>query len=270
MIEFNTVGFSYPRKRVFEEISFELKSGCVYGLLGENGTGKSTILNLIAGTLKPSEGEVKVHGSISFEKRASMLENLYMLPEEFELPPITFREYIDIYSIFYPKFSPSKIQEYIDRFKIDPNFRLDRMSMGQRKKALISFGFASCCDILLLDEPTNGFDIPSKSVFRAIVTELSDENRLIVISTHQIRDVDQLLDHVLMIDHRNLLLNASITQIAQRLIFESSVAAQNPIYTEGMVSICRNIDDRDTQVNIEVLFNALINNKEEIGRLFSK
>lgn len=270
MITFNAVEFSYSRKKVFDDISFELKPGCVYGLLGENGTGKSTILNLIAGILKPAQGEVKVNGYKSFDKHTAMLEELYMLPEDFELPPISFRDYIDIYSIFYPKFSKLKVDDYIKRFKIDANFRLDKMSMGQRKKALISFGFATCCNFLLLDEPTNGFDIPSKSVFREIITELSEENRIIIISTHQIRDVDNLLDHVVIIDHRNMLLNASIFEISQKLLFESSITAQNPIYTEGMIAVSRNLNQQDSSVNIEVLFNALINNKEQIGCLFSK
>ena len=270
MINFTNVSFDYPKKKLFTDLSFELAKWRVYGLLGENGTGKTTIINLICGTLFAKNGVVSVNGKNSKDRLASMYENMYLIPEEFQLPSIYLASFIKAYAPFYPNFSHERMTDYIARFKVDINTRLDKMSMGQRKKALISFGFATGCSVMLLDEPTNGLDIPSKSVFRSMIAEIANEDRIIIISTHQIRDLDMLLDSVMILDDNNLVLNTTITEIEDKLYFGSSNQMENVLYSDGGLAVRKNTNADESVVNIEILFNAFINNKEEFSRIFNK
>lgn len=270
MIDFKNVDYSYSSKNVINNLSFEIEKGGVYGLLGENGTGKTTMIGLMGGMLRAGRGTVKTLGFNSFDKDVEMYKELFIIPEEFMLPSISLNKYIKTYSPFYPKFSHEDMASYIERFRIDPTQRTDRMSMGQRKKCIIAFCFASNCNIMLLDEPTNGLDIPSKIVFRSIIAEKANEDRIILLSTHQIRDIDSILDTLMIIDNDELLLKSTIANIEEKLAFVSSVTAINSIYTESNISIVENNGELETPINIEILFNATITNKNEINRILNK
>ncbi len=267
MIKFENVDYSYSSKRVINNLSFEIADSGVYGLLGENGTGKTTMINLIAGLLCPYKGSVSVFGYKSFDKDVEMYKELFIVPEEFSLPNMSFEKYIKTYSLFYPNFSHEQVQDYCSRFKLDMTQRLDRMSMGQRKKCLLSFCFASNCKTLILDEPTNGLDIPSKMIFRSIVADMATEERIIIISTHQIRDIDSILDSLIIIDNENMLLKSSIARLESKLSFVDASCATNPIYTEGNVAIVPNDGENETSVSIEVLFNAVVVDASKINEL---
>ena len=267
MIKFKNVDYSYSSKRVINDLSFNISKNGVYGLLGENGTGKTTMINLMAGLLCPKNGNVSVLGYPSFDKKVDMYKELFIIPEEFSLPSMTFAKYIKTYSPFYPNFSKEEVEDYSKRFKVDSSQRLDRMSMGQRKKCLLAFCFAANCAIMILDEPTNGLDIPSKMTFRSIVAEKATEDRLILISTHQIRDIDSILDSLIVIDNENMLLMSSISDIESKLSFVDATNAENVIYREGNVAIVPNNGENETSVNIEILFNAVVVNAEKINNL---
>lgn len=268
MIKFNEVNYGYTKK-VISNLSFEIIDSGVYGLLGENGTGKTTMINLMAGLLKPDKGEVSVLGFTSFNRNFEMYQDLFMIPEEFILPAISLNKYVNLYSKFYPKFSMENMNEYIDRFNIDSNKRIDRMSMGQTKKCLLAFCFASNCNVMLLDEPTNGLDIPSKIVFRSIVAEKATENRIILLSTHQIRDIDTILDTLLIIDNEQLLLKSTIANIESKLAFVDSETECKPLFKEGNISIIKNNGEHETPVNIEILFNATVSCHKIINEILN-
>lgn len=267
MIKFENVYYSYSSKRVINDLSFEIVGSGVYGLLGENGTGKTTMINLIGGLLCPRNGKVSVNGHMSFDRDVEMYKELFIIPEEFSLPSMSFSKYIKTYSPFYPNFSHSEVEDYSKRFKVDLSQRLDRMSMGQRKKCLLAFCFASNCSTMILDEPTNGLDIPSKMTFRSIIAEKATEDRIILISTHQIRDIDSILDSLIIIDNENMLLKCSIAQIESKLSFVDSSNAQNAVYKEGNIAIVPNNGENETSINIEILFNATVVNSESINSL---
>ena len=267
MIKFENVDYSYSSKKVIDNLSFEIEGSGVYGLLGENGTGKTTMINLMAGLLCPYKGSVSVFEHKSFDKDVEMYKELFVIPEEFALPNMSFEKYIKTYSQFYPKFSLEQVADYSVRFKVDMTQRLDRMSMGQRKKCLLAFCFASNCTVMILDEPTNGLDIPSKATFRSIVAEKASDDRIIIISTHQIRDIDSVLDSLIIINNEDLLLKSSIARIESKLSFVDASTADNVIYKEGNIAIVPNDGYNETSINIEVLFNATILDASNINKL---
>ena len=269
-----TYGYRKSAKKIFNDFSLALEPGRVYGLLGRNGAGKSTLIYLMTGLLTPESGDVEYEGVDVRERRPSTLSNMFIVPEEFELPAISLKKYVEINAPFYPNFSYDDLRSYLDVFEMnDENVNLKSLSMGQKKKVFMSFAFATNTRLLLMDEPTNGLDIPSKSQFRKIIARCMNDDRTIVLSTHQVRDVDSILDHVLIIDNSRTLLNASVGEIGSRLTFEVSNNVDGALYWQptinGNIVVRPNDGTKETMVDIEILFNAALMAYERIERVFA-
>ena len=269
-----TYGYRKSAKKIFNDFSLALEPGRVYGLLGRNGAGKSTLIYLMTGLLTPESGDVEYEGVDVRERRPSTLSNIFVVPEEFELPAISLKKYVEINAPFYPNFSYDDLRSYLDVFEMnDENVNLKSLSMGQKKKVFMSFAFATNTRLLLMDEPTNGLDIPSKSQFRKIIARCMNDDRTIVLSTHQVRDVDSILDHVLIIDNSRTLLNASIGEIGSRLTFEVSNNVDGALYWQptinGNIVVRPNDGTKETMVDIEILFNAALMAYERMERVFA-
>lgn len=269
MIEVNNISFNYAgsRTKVFNNFSMTIEQNSVYGLLGKNGTGKSTLLYLLCGLLRPAHGTILVDGIKSWQRRPEMLEELFIVPEEFNLPALSLERYVKEYSKFYPRFSQAVFNQCISDFELLGTHRLNELSMGQKKKIIMSFALATGVKLLLMDEPTNGLDIPSKSLFRKVIARnMSDESTLII-STHQVHDVESLLNHILILSENQLLLNASTSQITERYAFEyrqPSEMNEDVIYAEpalqgNAVIAHRKQGQAETQLNLELLFTAVVN-----------
>ncbi len=213
MIQVKNITFSYDsRQEVFRDFSLELEKGGIYGLLGKNGTGKSTLLYLLTGLLNPGRGSVCVDGMRPFDRRPELLSEMFIVPEEFELPAVSLRAYVDVIRPFYPRFSMDLLRRCLEGFDMGMDLNLGRLSMGQKKKAYVCIALATNTRFLLMDEPTNGLDIESKSQFRkVIITGMTDE-KTVILSTHQVHDVEHLLDHVVIIDHNRVLLSAPLRE----------------------------------------------------------
>ncbi|MBR1789298.1 MAG: ATP-binding cassette domain-containing protein [Bacteroidaceae bacterium] len=213
MIEVKNVTFGYtPYQQVLKDFSLNFRDGGVYGLLGKNGTGKSTLLYLITGLLRPRQGAVWVDGNESTRRNPDMLSDLFIVPEEYDLPPISLQNYVKAIRPFYPRFSQELLEQCLREFEMPMDINLGALSMGQKKKVYICIALAANTRYLLLDEPTNGLDILSKSLFRKVVVTGMAEDKTIIISTHQVHDVERLLDHVVIIDHNRVLLDQRLEE----------------------------------------------------------
>lgn len=258
-------GAAYPP--VFEDFNLELRSGSIVGLLGKNGTGKSTLLYLLAGMLLPQRGTVAVNEHQPAERTPQFLSELFLVPEEFELPEVPLSRFVALYSPYYPNFSCEVLGECLHEFELTPDVHLARLSMGQRKKVFMSFALAAQTRLLLLDEPTNGLDIPSKAQFRSVISRHMNDDRTIVISTHQVRDVEMLIDHVVMLSGTGLLLSESVQRLSERFDFAVRPAGDDvsdALYAEptlsGTAVMTHGTGLGDTPVSLELLFNALSHN----------
>lgn len=278
-LEIKGLKFNYGAKKgdVFSDFSLMLEPGRVYGLLGKNGTGKSTLLYLMCGLLRPKAGSVTMGGEEMALRKPSALQEVFIVPEEFDLPPLSLKQYVKLNAGFYPRFSDEILRSCLDNFEMDADLRLNELSMGQKKKAFMSFALATNTRLLLMDEPTNGFDIPSKSQMRKVIASTMTDDKSIVVSTHQVRDVENLLDHVLMIDNGNLLLDKSYADIAQRLLFADqpiSEPTDGAIYVQpslyGNSAVYANRDGAESTINLEVLFNAMLTKGDVITSILSE
>ena len=274
MIDIQTIKFRYKDKRtkVFEDLSFQLEQNKVYGLLGENGTGKSTLLYLLMGLLRPCEGQIIVDGVNVSSRQRETLQQMYIVPEEFDLPAMRFTDYVEAYRPFYPNFSDEILCRCMEEFHLPLDAQLNRLSMGNKKKALISFALATNVRYLLMDEPTNGLDVPSKKQFRKVIATTMTEERTLIIATHQLHDVESLLDHVLILQDSQLLLNASVTELCEKYTFgirSNDTLTDEVLYCErtpqGNATLSlRQPEDEETSLNLELLFNAVISNQTKI------
>lgn len=271
MIEIQNIGFSYSNKKpaVFDGFNLQLEQNNIYGLLGENGTGKSTLLYLMTGLLHPQGGNIRVDGMEARARKPEMLESMYIVPETFELPPMRFMDYVKTYRPFYKHFSMEVLEKCMNEFQLPLTCNIRELSMGEKKKVLMGFALACNTRYLLMDEPTNGLDVSSKKQFRKLIASNMTDERTIVIATHQLHDVEQLLDHILILKDSRLLLDKSVAELSEKYCFgllPAELAEEDVVYSErtvqGDVGIwLRKPDDVETFVELEMLFNAAVQNK---------
>lgn len=275
MITLRNLSFGYqPHQPVLDGIDLEILPGCIYGLLGKNGEGKTTLLKLWSGLLFPDKGDCRINRENPALRTAALLQQLFFLPEEISLPDVTAGEYLKMYAPFYPGFSHEILKASLDAFEVDRSARLQNLSLGQKKKVAITLALAAHTPVLLMDEPTNGLDIPSKTIFRQLLAAYLDEEQTVVISTHQVRDLESLIDTVLILHQQRVLLNKPLAAIAQRLFFRPVSPEEKVLYTEstpyGPVGVGENTAGEETPVSLELLFNAAIGHPEEIKSIFSE
>lgn len=275
MIKTEKLTFGYKaRRKVLDDITLELGEGHIHGLLGCNGIGKTTLLKLICGIMRPTSGEVRVDGVDPMTRQPEMFADMMIIPEEFDLPNLSLECYAAMMRPFYPRFDHGSMRRYAEELKVNTQDRLHNMSMGQRKKAYIAFALACNVRMLLMDEPTNGLDIPSKSIFRRLLASYVDESRMVVISTHQVADVESLLDNIVILDTEGVALAATTAEICNKLKFGRAAESDNVLYKEmtiaGDMAVMENREGEETQLNIELLFNAVTADRVSINKLFNR
>lgn len=275
MIRINDLGFSYGEKPVLKHIGMNLEEGKIYGLLGENGVGKTTLLTLLSGLKKPQVGSIDIDSHNPFDREPSFLTEQFYLSDDVNAANMKASAYASNYGKFWERFDMAKFLEIMEVFENDPTQKMNRMSTGQLKKTHIAFALACNTKYLFMDEPTNGLDIPSKAQFRKAIMKYTREDSTLLISTHQVRDLENVIDPIIILDKQDVLLNASIEEITQKLYFEyGSEKMDGALYSEmipgGSIQVGLNTAGADSKVNIEALFNTVHQHKELIKGIFNK
>jgi len=280
MITIKNLGFTYGKKDasegyVLRNINMKLEEGRIYGLLGENGVGKTTLLTLLCGLKKPQVGSIVTDGHNPYDREPSFLSEQYYLSDEVAAVNMKAMDYAANYGKFWDRFDINKFVEIMGVLENDPQQKMNKMSFGQLKKTYIAFALSCNTKYLFMDEPTNGLDIPSKAQFRKAVTKYTREDSVILISTHQVRDLENIIDPIIILDRQDVLLNATIEEISKRLFFDySNEEAECPLYSEmvpgGNIQVSINLENEESKVHLEALFNTVHENKDIIKRLFNK
>lgn len=269
MIKIDNVSFSYGMRkpRVLADFSLQLSEAGIYGLLGPNGAGKSTLLYLIMGMLKPSRGSITSDGVSTWKRRPDTLRDMFIVPEEFSLPQMQLKDFVTAQSALYPNFSMDIMDRCLHEFGMTGTGNIGALSMGQKKKIFISFALACQTPVLLMDEPTNGLDIQAKAAFRTLVSQVVNPSQIVIISTHQVRDLEQLLDHILIMNRCQVLLNADVQDLQRRYAFFHNVApteADGALFTlqsPGGLNIMTDNHDPEqicTDTDLELLFSYMM------------
>lgn len=279
MIELSNVSFSYQNKHIplFSNISTKVPNNTICGLLGKNGAGKTTLIKLMTGLIFPDHGQCTINGLIMRERSPRALSIYYFVAEECVLPSLTGQQYLKLYAPFYPTFNHEIFQNCLEVFGIQKNQLLTHYSLGEKKKFQISFALATCCPVLFFDEPTNGLDILSKGQFRQLLAAHMSDQRLFIISTHQVHDVEQLTDHIVVVDEGQIVLNISTEKIAKKITVKQTQEQPNPghcLYSEkhsqgySVVVACDGVDN--ASIDLELFFKMVIANKNRMSELFGE
>lgn len=274
MIEIKDLAFSYGKTPILKSITTTLEEGRIYGLLGENGVGKTTLLTLLCGLKKVCSGSITTDGENPFDRTPTLLQNQFYLPDE--VLPVAMKAecFAKERGAFWPDYDHSKFHEIMKEFENDPAKKMNQMSAGQLKKTYISLALACGCKYIFMDEPTNGLDIPSKTQFRSAIMKYTSDDSTIVISTHQVRDLENIIDPIIILDRQDVLLNASVEEITSKLYFDYGTQLHpESLYSEqlpgGFIQVYPNTTGEDSKINVEALFNAVHKNKELIKGMFS-
>lgn len=277
MVNVANVTFSYTKRSdLLKNLTLKLEAGRIHGLLGKNGEGKSTLLKLISGLDFPQTGIIETLGFDPTQRRPEMLQEIFFLSEELPQLKLSIANYEKVYAPFYPNFNAEQFNNYLKEFDItDKSSMINKLSHGQKKKVFIAFGLATNTQLLLMDEPTNGLDIPSKGQFRRMVASAFDEGRCLVISTHQVHDLDSLIDSIIVMEKHEIVFNQTIENITKRLLFrvvDRKESDEAVIYSEetlrGVYQVCENKSGEESKLDIEFLFNAILCEKNKIVQLF--
>lgn len=277
MIEIANLQFGYKRKTpLFNSMELTFEPGIIYGLLGRNGAGKTSLLKIIAGLLFPKLGKCSCRGVDTAKRIPGVLEEIFMLPEVSYLPPVKITEFIEIYSPFYSRYKHESFLDYLEKFELSLNENISNISYGQKKKLAIAFAFSVDSRVLLLDEPTNGLDIPAKSAFRKIVSSFMSPEKSLIVSTHQIRDMKNLIEQILIIENGGIIFNHNISEIESNLsvsIQQNLPEVEEVVYFEKVFSgysvLSRKSDNDCTDIDLEFLFNAVLTKSKEINNLMA-
>lgn len=274
MIEIKDLAFSYGKTPILKSITTTLEEGRIYGLLGENGVGKTTLLTLLCGLKKVCSGSITTDGENPFDRTPTLLQNQFYLPDE--VLPVAMKAecFAKERGAFWPDYDHSKFLEIMKEFENDPAKKMNQMSAGQLKKTYISLALACGCKYIFMDEPTNGLDIPSKTQFRSAIMKYTSDDSTIVISTHQVRDLENIIDPIIILDRQDVLVNATVEEITSKLYFDYGTQLHpESLYSEqlpgGFIQVRPNTTGEDSKINVEALFNAVHKNKELIKGMFS-
>lgn len=275
MITTKQLGFSYRKgPPLFDRLDLDLPAGTICGMLGANGAGKSTLLKILAGLIFPQQGSCAVLGYRPADRLPSFLSELFLLPEEIHVPALNAQQYANLYGALYPRFDHAQFFALLNEFMLPVDRKANTFSHGQKKKFLLAFGIATNTRLLIMDEPTNGLDIPSKSQFRKVLINHFDPSRSFIISTHQVHDLQSLIDSVLVIAEGRILLHASLETIARRVSVE--VEHQSPSGAlfheqtlEGYRVLRANDSGVESSVDLSLLFGFVTGRKEHAQQIFA-
>jgi ABC-2 type transport system ATP-binding protein len=275
MIDVENLGFRYRRRGnpLFSNLNLHLPAGTLCGLLGANGAGKSSLLKLLAGLSFPQHGQCRVLGHEPARRSPEFLADIFLLPEEFQLPALEAASYAERFGSLYPRFDRAQFDRLLTELQVPRPQKLNTLSQGQKKKVLLAFGLATQARLLIMDEPTNGLDIPSKSQFRRLLIDHFDTGRSFLISTHQVHDLQGLIDSVMVLAQGEILLHATVEALESRLQITIEPAAPgDALYAEksleGFKVIRENDGRQESRLDLELMFGLITTGPVKVRDLF--
>ena len=277
MIDIQNLGFRY-RKRgpaLFSNLNLQLPAGTLCGLLGANGAGKSTLLKLMSGLSFPQAGRCAVLGHDPTHRDPDMLADIFLLPEEFQLPAVEAAVYARRFGALYSRFDAALFERLLGELQTPRQQKLNTLSQGQKKKFMLAFGLATQARLLILDEPTNGLDIPSKSQFRRLLIDHFDPERSFLISTHQVHDLQGLIDSVMVLAQGQILLHETVEALESRLqITIEQESPRDALYVEksleGFKVIRENHGEQESRLDLELMFGLVTTGPGKVREIFRR
>lgn len=264
MIALDHVSYRYPGTSAdaITDVTWTCTPG-FHLLMGPNGSGKTTLLKLMSTLRLPVSGVCRINDADSRLRLPSSLCTLWLVTDEMLLPGRSLNSLVKCHAPFYPNFDREILEDGIATFGIDPKRDLAKMSLGTRKKALLSYGASLRVSTLLLDEPTNGLDMNSRDQLRMFLARHIADDASVVVATHIPGDLMPLFDTLTMLSHGRIALQAEVSDIISSLSFVSGAApAADALYSTQRLGLWRSIipadrTGRPTAIDVPLLYDAI-------------
>ena len=219
MIEVKNVVKRFDGFAALDGATLSVPQGSVYGLVGPNGAGKSTIIRHLTGIYRQDEGTVAINGQDVWEN-AALKERVAAIPDDwYYFLQSNVRDMMRFYRGFYPKFSMERYEKLKEVFNIDEKRAIRRLSKGMQKQ--VAFWLALCCmpDYLILDEPVDGLDpVMRRQVWSLVMGDVAERGTTVLVSSHNLRELEDVCDHVGIMDHGRVLLERSLAQLQDNMV----------------------------------------------------
>jgi ABC-2 type transport system ATP-binding protein len=215
VVELSQLSRRYGAKEALCSVTLSLPRGGVYGLVGANGAGKTTIIKHILGLLKAQSGTVRVFGLDPVDDPVGVLSRIGYLSEENDLPGwMRLDELVRYTRAFYPNWDEAYAEELRDKFALDPAAKIGSLSKGQKARAGLLVALAYRPELLVLDEPSSGLDpLVRRDILGAVMRTIADEGRTVLFSSHLLDEVEDVADHVTMVSRGRIVLSAPLAEI---------------------------------------------------------
>ncbi len=214
MIQLTSVSKSFDNKLVLDRIDWTVKKGSVFGLVGPNGAGKSTLLRIISGVIKADNGQVTVDGEFVYDEPLVKKRILFLADEPFFLHQSTLREMKEFYKIFYPSFDETMYTKLLNNFPIPENEKINTFSKGMKRQTGLILALSVNPDVLLLDESFDGLDpVMRLTLKRFISREILNRDMTVVISSHNLRELEDICDQIALIDNKKVVMSGEVDTI---------------------------------------------------------
>ena len=214
MLEMNHVTKSFGDFKALDDLSMHVPKGCVYGLVGPNGAGKSTAIRHLVGVYRPDSGSVTMEGS-PIDENVVLKERIgYIADDVFYFPSASLEEMRRHYRELYPRFDDALFQRLYDVFRLPGKSPLRRMSKGMQKQAAFQLTVSIRPDVMILDEPLDGLDpVMRRQVLNLILDDVAQRGATVLVSSHNLRELEDICDHVGIMDHGKMLMERSLADL---------------------------------------------------------
>jgi len=209
ILKIENLSKSFGRKIVLENYNMTLEKGKVYGLLGKNGEGKTTLIRIIMGVIPADKGEIFYKNKrVKFNDTSYKKEVGYIPEENIFFGWMRMKELLDFNSSFYPTWNHQKAEEYLKRFSLDKKTKIKNLSRGMKLKLGLIVALASEPELLILDDPTSGLDVPTRHDFlKDIIREILESGTTILFSSHMVHELEGIIEHLGILHNGNLILD---------------------------------------------------------------
>lgn len=227
IIDAHNINKVYGNKKILNDVSFTIEKGKIVGLIGPNGAGKTTLLRCLLGLAK-YHGDISILGLDPLKQRAELMRDICFIADTAVLPPwIKVKQVVSYMQDVHPNFNREKAEEFLEKTRIEPNQRINQLSKGMVTQLHLALVMAIDAKLLVLDEPTLGLDILyRKHFYEQLLNDYFDENRTILVTTHQVEEIEAILSDLIFIRDGEFILNTSMESLSEQFV-EVEVTADN-------------------------------------------
>ena len=235
MIEVKDLYKSFDSVMALRGLSLSVPSGSVYGLVGPNGAGKSTAIRHLAGIMRQDSGQVLIDGQPVFENPAVKSRVAYIPDDIFYYTQASIRDMMRFYRDEYPAFSPERFEKLGEAFPLDPRQSMRKLSKGMQKQAAFWLALSCCPDYIILDEPVDGLDpVMRRQVWKLLLAEVAEHETTVLVSSHNLRELEDVCDHVGIMNRGQMLLQRSLSELQDNIVKVQLALDEDKALPEGL------------------------------------